>query len=114
MTAVRSPDVKPLIDDAPGDLQVIDHVVAQRYEARLGETVVGYTEYRIVGRDRMILVHTEVDPAFEGRGFGSRLAKGVLDDIRARGIRVTIKCPFVAAYVKRHPEYRDVGARDAG
>jgi uncharacterized protein len=106
--------VGSLPDDASDDLLIVDEPVAQRYEARLGDVVVGYSEYRRVQHDRLILFHTEVDPTLEGRGIGSRLAKGVLDDIRARGYRITVKCPFMAAYLKRHPEYGDVVARPAG
>jgi predicted GNAT family acetyltransferase len=56
------------------------------------------------------MVHTEIEPAFEGEGFGSALVSGALDDVRARGKRVRPLCPFVAAYVKRHPEYADLVA----
>ena len=56
------------------------------------------------------VLHTEVDPAFEGQGVGSRLVEGMLDDIRARGLRVLPICPFVRAYVRRHPEVRDLVA----
>ena len=98
----------------PAGVKIVDETRAQRYEARVGETVVGYTEYRMVERDRMILVHTEVDPAFEGKGYGSRLAAGVLDDIRTRGLRLTVKCPFMAAYLKRHREYEDLVPHPAG
>ena len=103
----------PLADDTSDELRIVDASVAQRYEARLGNVVVGYTEYRRVDRDRVIVFHTEVDPAFEGKGFGSRLARGVLDDLRANGVRVTVKCPFIAAFLKRHPEYHDVVAHGA-
>jgi len=90
------------------DLVVVDEPSQQRYVARLGDQVVGFAEYRTVQGGRVILFHTEVDPSVEGRGVGGRLASGVLDDIRARGLRVTIKCPFIAAYVARHPEYSDL------
>lgn len=91
------------------DLEVVDEPGQQRYVARLGGRVVGFAEYRAV-RGRRILFHTEVDPSVEGRGVGSRLASGALDDIRARGLRVTVKCPFIAAFVARHPEYGDLPA----
>ena len=97
-----------LTDMADGELRVLDVPAQQRYEARLGDDVVGFSEYRRVERDRIILFHTEVDPAFEGKGFGGRLAAGVLDDIRARGICATVKCPFISAYLKRHREYDDL------
>ena len=96
--------------EADGDVvQVVDEPARQRYEARIGDRVAGFTEYRAV-RGRVILVHTEVDPPFEGRGIGSRLASGALDDIRARGLKVTVKCPFIAAFLKRHPAYLDLVA----
>jgi uncharacterized protein len=92
------------IDDG---LRVVDEPLRQRYEARIGERVVGFAEYRTV-HGRLVLFHTEVDPAFEGRGVGGRLASGTLDDIRARGLRVRVKCPFIRAFMDRHPEYRDL------
>jgi predicted GNAT family acetyltransferase len=88
-------------------LRVADVPERQRYEGRIGDDVVGFVEYRSV-RGRRILFHTEIDPAFEGRGIGSRLVAGVLDDIRAAGLRITVKCPFVTAYLERHRDQRDV------
>ena len=52
--------------------------------------------------------HTEVDPSFEGKGLGSALARGALDDVRARGLQVKVLCPFIASYLQRHPEYQDI------
>lgn len=94
---------------AGDDLRVVDEPGRQRYEARIGDEVAGYLEYRAAG-GRTILVHTEVDPAMEGRGVGSKLVAGALDDLRSRGRRITVKCPFVAAFLKRHPDYRDLVA----
>jgi uncharacterized protein len=67
----------------------------------------GFTTYA-TRPGKIIFVHTEVDPAFEGQGLGSALVKSALDDARARGLRVVPLCPFVAAYVERHPEYDDL------
>ncbi|MEM0963068.1 MAG: GNAT family N-acetyltransferase [Bacteroidota bacterium] len=56
----------------------------------------------------LVLSHTEVPVGAEGQGVGSRLAKAGLDHARAEGLRVMPLCPFVAAYVRRHPEERDL------
>ncbi len=93
-----------------GELRVIDNPATRRYEARLGDRVVGFSEYRPAAR-RLIFTHTVVDPEFEGRGIGSRVAAEALDDVRRRGLTVTAHCPFIAAYLKRHPEYADLIAR---
>ena len=52
--------------------------------------------------------HTLVPKALEGRGIGSRLIRAALDSARDRGLKVRPMCAFVAAYVVRHPEYRDL------
>jgi predicted GNAT family acetyltransferase len=89
------------------DVRVVDDPVAQRYEARIGDRVVGFTEYRRVG-GRLVFIHTEVDPDVEGKGIGGRLAAGALDDVRAKGMKFGVKCPFITAYLRRHHEYDDL------
>ncbi len=54
--------------------------------------------------------HTVVEPEFEGKGVGSALAKHVLDDSRAQGLKVVPACKFIAAYISRHSEYQDLVA----
>ncbi len=94
---------------ADPDVVVSDNREAARYEARLGDRVVAFSEYRLLA-DRIVFLHTETDDELEGRGIGSRLVREALDDVRARALRVTAKCPFVAAWVQRHPEYADLVA----
>ena len=53
-----------------------------------------------------------VDPAYEGRGIGSLLAKDSLDDVRSKGLRVVARCPFVARYIEEHPEYAKLVSED--
>ncbi|MBX3593519.1 GNAT family N-acetyltransferase [Sphingomonas sp.] len=52
--------------------------------------------------------HTLVPPALEGRGIASRLIRHALGDARARGLKVVPQCPFVAAYIEKHPEWADL------
>ncbi len=86
---------------------VRDNPEQQRYEALVGQAVAAFVDYRVL-RQRVVLVHTEVERAYTGRGVGRRLAQGVLDDIRARGLQVTPVCPFIAAFIQRHPAYADL------
>jgi len=95
---VAAPDpetTSPTIDDI-ADLQ--------RYEARLDGDLAGFLEYRLAGT-RRILLHTEVLEAFGGRGVGAALARHALDAARTAGTRVTVRCPFLQAWLERHPEY---------
>ncbi len=67
----------------------------------------GRIEYMLT-KDRIIYTHTEVDPALEGRGVGSRLVKTALEYARQNELKIMPLCPFVAGYMKRHPEYNDL------
>ncbi len=87
-----------------------DHTDARRFELRADGEVVGFIDYRLAG-EVITLVHTEVDPAHSGQGHAATLARGALDDARARGLTVVPSCPFVAAYIDKHPAYADLVAR---
>jgi predicted GNAT family acetyltransferase len=52
--------------------------------------------------------HTEVPQELSGRGIGSRLAQGALEAARAQGLKVVAKCPFISAYIAKHPEFGDL------
>ena len=78
-----------------------------RYEAILDGQLAGFAQFR-TKPGITIFWHTEVDPGFEGKGVGSTLARAALDDIRSRGERVVAQCPFIAAYIQRHPDYADL------
>ncbi len=64
-------------------------------------------DYLIEG-DVITFTHTIVPPALEGRGVASRLIRHALSEARARGLRVVPQCPFVAAYIRKHPEWADL------
>jgi predicted GNAT family acetyltransferase len=101
-----------MTDPAP-QLSVQDNPAARRYEITLDGEVVGISAY-IPAAGRIVFTHTEIDEALEGQGIGSRLARDALDDVRARGLRVTARCPFIAGYIKRHPEYQDLLTEPSG
>lgn len=56
----------------------------------------------------MTFTHTEVPAALRGRGMGSRMMHGVLQNVRAQGLKVIPRCPFVADFIDRHPHYADL------
>ena len=80
-----------------------------RYVVAVDGRRIGLLDYRRRG-DVLDLHHTEIDPAFEGRGFGAALVGDALADIRAKGLRVRPTCSFVAAYLRRHPADADLVA----
>jgi hypothetical protein len=86
---------------------VADNPAKHRFEISVGDTVAGFAAYRLEP-GRVVFTHTEVDPAFEGQGLGSKLAAGALDSVREKGLAIVPLCPFIAAYVRRHPEYQDL------
>jgi uncharacterized protein len=91
---------EPTVTDEPG---------RSRYVLRLDDEVVGHVAY-LRQDDVLDLVHTEVDDGHEGEGLGGRLARGVLDDARRRGLHVTPTCPFIASWIEKHPDYEDLVA----
>jgi predicted GNAT family acetyltransferase len=88
-------------------IEFADNTDAHRFELRSGDELLGFLVYRLAG-DHITMVHTEVDPAHGGHGYAAQLAKGALDDARERGLPVVASCPYVASYVRKHPEYADL------
>jgi predicted GNAT family acetyltransferase len=97
------------MDQDDRELRVVDNPAEARYETLVGDQVAGIVTYRL-RPGQIVFLHTEVLPAFEGRGIGSRLAAGVLDDARARGLSVVPRCPFIAGYIRRHAAYAELVA----
>lgn len=93
--------------EASGPIAVADNPEQERYEIRAGGELAGFAEYR-AAPGRISFIHTEVDDRFEGQGLGGRLIAFALDDARARDLDVLPFCPFVRAYIRRHPDYLDL------
>ena len=94
------------------NISVTDNPSERRYELHVDGELAGQIRYRRRS-DAVVLVHTEVEPRFEGHGLGSRLVQGALDDLRARGLPLVPVCPFVADFLGSHPEYADLVAGPA-
>lgn len=88
------------------DLTVENNEAKSRFEINL-EDATALIAYKKSG-NIYNLYHTEVPPQFAGRGVGNRLVKGTLEKIKAEDGKIIPSCPFVAAYLKRHPEYQEM------
>ncbi len=85
---------------------VRDNTALSRFELN-ADGVTAFMNYRIAG-DVISLDHTETPLAARGRGLASQLVEGALQIVRARGLKVVPRCPFVHAYLAKHPEYGDL------
>lgn len=74
----------------------------ERYEIRVDDVLAGFTEFRVDARGRYVFPHTEVDPAFRGRGLAGILIGGAMTDAAARGETVVPVCPSVVKYLESH------------
>ncbi|GGJ53059.1 GNAT family N-acetyltransferase [Deinococcus roseus] len=98
------------------DLQITikNNTEVQHYEALVNGEVVGFAEYRPL-EHAVMFTHTEVNSSMEGKGVGSTLVRQALEETRASGKWVIPMCPFVVAFIRRHPEYLDaVKPQDRG
>jgi uncharacterized protein len=86
--------------------EVINNRSQHRYELA-ADGHVAATNYEL-GDGVITFVHTEVPPELGGKGIGSKLVKGALDQVRADGSKVIAECEFVKGYIAKHPEYGDI------
>jgi predicted GNAT family acetyltransferase len=87
---------------------VRDNVALSRFELDASD-VTAFVNYRL-GDGVIRLLHTETPPQARGRGIASQLIEGVLETMRARGLKIIPRCTFVQAYLAKHPEFRDLVA----
>ena len=67
------------------------------------EAMIGYVK----SGNTYNLLHTFVPEELRGHGVADQLVQGTLDQIKAQGARFIATCPFVQAFLKRHPEYQE-------
>jgi hypothetical protein len=86
--------------------EVIHDQKTERFEIHLGEGQVAQLIYQI-HNDLMLFSHTEVPPAFEGKGIAGRLAGTALNYAREHGLKIRSYCSYITMYIERHPEYQE-------
>ena len=88
------------------DAAVRDNPDRNRFELEAdGQLAVAYYQ---LAPGVITFTHTQVPQEMSGHGVGSTLVRGALEAVRARGLKVVAKCPFVSAYIAKHPEYGDL------
>lgn len=85
---------------------VHDNTARHRFELE-ADGHIAFSEYKRAP-GLITITHTEVPKELGGRGIGTALAHGLMALIRAEGIKVKPLCPFVKAYIEKHPEYADL------
>lgn len=82
--------------------EVHDKPELSRYEIRDGDELAGFSECRLAS-GTIAFTHTEVDPAFNGRGLAKALVAEALEDARRRGLAVLPFCPYVRKVIAAEP-----------
>jgi len=91
-------------------LVVVNDEKARQFQLRV-EGRLALIQY-VYSNGSMVFVHTEVPPALEGRGLAGKLARAALEYAREHKLSVVPRCPFVAAYIRKHPEYQSLVRAD--
>lgn len=91
---------------------VVHEPEKSRYSLKRGDEVIGFSAYEMGKRGELVITHTEIDEELQERGLGSKLARGMLDDLRtSTDAKIVAKCPFTYKFIMTHPEYRDLTDR---
>lgn len=87
-----------------GDYELINNESRRQYEFHI-DRYIPKIEYVVNKENDIFLTHTEVHPALSGKGIGTQLVIKALADIDTKAMKVVPLCPFVASYIKSHPEW---------
>ncbi|WP_326635060.1 N-acetyltransferase [Nonomuraea fuscirosea] len=88
-------------------MEIVDNTTENRFEILLDGKVAGFADYRLLPT-KVVFTHTEVLPAYEGQGLAGKLVGQALQMSADTGLRVVPLCPYVAEYIERHPEFKDL------
>ena len=94
------------MSEADKTSEVVNNTSKHRYELAVDGHIAA-TYYAIDG-GVITFIHTEVPPELGGKGIGSRLIQGALDQVRADGLKVIAQCPFIRGFIDKHAEFHDL------
>ena len=100
----------PASTSAPTPADVRHNPARNRFELPIEGEALAICVYRRDEEGRYVLLHTEVPDDYAGQGLASTLAKGLFAMARAQGFSLVLRCPYMAAWYARHPDYADVVA----
>ena len=86
---------------------VVNNVAANRFEVSTPQGL-ARLDYRYDSKGRLVLIHTEVPPALAGRGLAGQIAHTALEFAKSNNLAIVPECPYVRAYLERHPEYKEL------
>lgn len=87
-----------------GEVLVRDATERSRFEITVDGALAGFSEYH-TRPGRVVITHTEIGDEYQGQGLAGKLVRAALEQIRRRGEQITPLCPYVAGYIRKHPEY---------
>lgn len=88
-------------------IDIVDNSTESRFELLVDGKVAGFADYLLLPT-KIVFTHTEVLPAYEGQGLAGKLVGFALQASADTGLRVEPRCPYVAKYIERHPEFADL------
>jgi glutathione S-transferase len=97
----RKPSASPI------GATVTENVAEHRFERPIHDTAIAAAYYRDADGN-LVFIHTEVPTEFSGQGIATELARGTFELLRQSGRKAVLKCPFMAHFYNKHPEYGDV------
>jgi predicted GNAT family acetyltransferase len=106
-SAAESAESAESAASAASSPSIADNPAAARYELHVNGELAGFVDYQRRGAE-ISLIHTQVEPAFQGEHRATRLARFSLDDARQRGLAVLPYCPYIASWIKKHQDYADL------
>ena len=92
------------------EIKIINNEKALHFETLLSNGEFAFIEYRW-HQGNLVLMHTLVPEGFEGKGIAAALAKFVLEYAKEKQLQIVVYCPYVNAYLKKHPEYQVLVAK---